>query len=163
MSIVHISHGIALHSTRGRARRGALAQDRIGEKIARRWQRSRPSSVLAPIAKRPTRSPPSRSRARHSRRHPMATKTPDDQRWIELARIIESVGRQVQALADAGGSETERVGGLEQTNRSIQEAVQNLAQRHGAGAKAPPDHFGSDARVDKNMVPEGLTNTAGFK
>lgn len=67
-------------------------------------------------------------------------------------------GDQVQAFADAGSRESERVGGLEQTTRSTQEAAHNLAHRQGAGATSPADHNGSESLVGNSMVPEGLTN-----
>lgn len=76
--------------------------------------------------------------------------TPDHQR---LARIVESLSGQVQAPADAGGRDAEGVGVLEQTARSIQEPIRNLAQRQAAGAGAPKDQLGSNS----------LTNKAGFK
>lgn len=67
----------------------------------------------------------------------------------------------MQALADAGGMECERVGGLEQTARQFQDVVQGLAQRQGTGAN------GADIApyplVGKNVVPKGLTNTTSFK
>lgn len=65
--------------------------------------------------------------------------TTDEQRWIEMARIVENVGGQVQALADAGGREAQRVGGLEQSTRSLQETFQGLYNRQGAGGRVPTD------------------------
>lgn len=48
---------------------------------------------------------------------------PDDRRWIELARVIDNLIGQVQALVDTGGHEAERMTGLEQATRQIQGAV----------------------------------------
>lgn len=47
---------------------------------------------------------------------------PDEHRWLELARIRENLGGQLQALANAGGREAERAGSLEHVTRSIHEA-----------------------------------------
>lgn len=53
-------------------------------------------------------------------------------------RASSRVWGEAQAMAQAGGKESERVGGLEQTIRWIQEAVRKLAQ--GARVKAPAEH-----------------------
>lgn len=93
----------------------------------------------------------------------MSTNVPDGQQRFELPRIADNLGGQVEAFADAGGREPERVGELEQTTRSIQEAVENLAQRQGAGAGSPRGHFAYNAIVNNNVMPESLTNKTGFK
>lgn len=54
--------------------------------------------------------------------------------WLELARIVEILGGQVQALADAGGRECERACGPEQGILHNQVAVTKVIQRHVAGA-----------------------------
>lgn len=85
---------------------------------------------------------------------------PGNQRWLELARVIENLGGQVRALADVGGHEFERVTGLEQTARQIQEAVAGLAQRQGAEAGSSGEQQESNPLVGKNMI---LTNKPSFK
>lgn len=87
---------------------------------------------------------------------------PDEQRWRKLERIIESLSAQIQVHDDAGGFESERVGGLERTTRSIREAAQNLARRQEAGAMSPNDHLGSDSLAGKLVVPEGVTSQSCF-
>lgn len=93
----------------------------------------------------------------------MPTKVPEDRRWLELACTIEGLSGRVQASVDPGGRESERVCGLEPTTRSMQEAVQNLAQRQGAGASSPTDFFGFNSFVDKNVEPDGLASKTGLK
>lgn len=46
---------------------------------------------------------------------PRCGDTSDDERWMEFARFIENLCGYAQAIADAGGREALRVGGLEQT------------------------------------------------
>lgn len=82
---------------------------------------------------------------------------------MELARIIESLSGQIQALTDMGSRLAERGGGLSQTTCSIQEAVQNLARRQGTGARASTHHLGSNPFVGENRLPQGLINTTGSK
>lgn len=93
----------------------------------------------------------------------MSANTADDERWVDMARIVESLGSQVQALADAGGREAEHVGGLGQATRSLQEALQSLSPPPGARGRAPQDQPGSNSLVGKNMVPDGLANKTGLK
>lgn len=96
----------------------------------------------------------------------MATTTgtaPDDQRWLELARVIEDLSRQVHALADTRGRSSMRVGGLEKTTCKIQEAVAGLAQWQGTGANHCGEREESNPLVGKHVVPEGLTSTTTFK
>lgn len=91
------------------------------------------------------------------------TNPPNEGRWIELARGIENLTGQVRALADAGDREPERVSGLEQTSRQLQEAVSVMAQRQGIGASGAGERIDTNALVGKNVVPEGLTNRSSFK
>lgn len=65
----------------------------------------------------------------------MSTNVPDDPKCLALARIIENLSGQVQALVDAGGREPERA----------------------------PDHLGCNSIVGKNMVPDGLTRKTGVR
>lgn len=65
----------------------------------------------------------------------MSANTQDEQPWVKMARIVGSRGGQVRALADAEGCEAERVGGLEQAMRLLQEAFQNMSLRQGTGAE----------------------------
>lgn len=88
---------------------------------------------------------------------------PDDQRWINLARIIESLSGQVRALADAGGREAERACGLEQAACRVQETVAYLAQRQGTRAGSTGDRHESNPDVRDNLTPEALTSKMGFK
>lgn len=86
-----------------------------------------------------------------------ATNVPDEHRWAELSRGMASPSGQIQALV-VGVMDSERVGGLEQTIYSVQEAIQNMAQRHGAGTRMPAHHFGFNSFVGKTMVSQGAIN-----
>lgn len=94
---------------------------------------------------------------------PTTPATPDEQRWRELARVIENLTGQAQALADTGGRESERVTSLEQATHQVQEAVASLAQRQGAGACGANRRYEPNSLVGQNVVPDGLTNKANFK
>lgn len=67
----------------------------------------------------------------------MLTPAPHDRRWVEMARIVENLGNHTQALAEAGGREAERLGGLAQAIRTLQEAAQTMSQQRGTGGRAP--------------------------
>lgn len=82
---------------------------------------------------------------------------------MELERIIVALSGQAQALADAGGADGGRVGGLKRTTRSSQEAIQSPDRRQRTGVRAPADHHGSNSLVRKYVVPEGLANKTGFE
>lgn len=83
---------------------------------------------------------------------PRATNLPDVQPWVDLARVAHGVGGQVQALADADGRLSERVGSSEHTTRKVQESVQGWVQWQGAGAGATTQ-----------SLPHGLTKKTGVK
>lgn len=106
-----------------------MAQSRIAGETACRWQRSAglSSFVNLPARELPAFCPTPRN-CNVFRRATMAGAG---------AHHRES-GGEAQAMAQAGGKESERVGGLEQTIRWIQEAVRKLAQ--GARVKAPAEH-----------------------
>lgn len=91
------------------------------------------------------------------------TPTLDGQKWRELARVIEVLSAQVQSLTDTGNRETERVTGLEQVTRQVQEAFANLAHRQGTGAQNGGERHEYNALVGKIVVPEGLANKPVFK
>lgn len=78
----------------------------------------------------------------------------DDERWQQLARVIENLSGQVHQLADAGGRESERVTTLEQTARQIQETVAGFAQRQGTGAGPGGDRLESNSLVGKMLSPK---------
>lgn len=88
---------------------------------------------------------------------------PNDRRWLELARVIENLAGQVQALADAESPASERVTVFEQTAHQIQDVVAGLAQGQGPGAGSAGECWGSTLFIGKNMVPERLTNNTGFE
>lgn len=83
-----------------------------------------------------------------------STTTTGDQRWMELARIIESLSGQVLALDEAGGRESERVGGIEQAIRLIQKAIQNMAQWQGREPRRRQNITGPTHLSENNIVPE---------
>lgn len=90
------------------------------------------------------------------------TGTLDEQPWRELARVIETLSGQVQALVNMGGGEADRATSLDQATRQVQETVANFAQRQGAGAGGARERQESNSLVGKNVVPKGLTNKANF-
>lgn len=57
--------------------------------------------------------------------------TARDQGWVEMARIVENLGGEVQTLVETGGREAERLGGLEEATRALQEAVHSMSPQHG--------------------------------
>lgn len=77
---------------------------------------------------------------------------------MELGQFIQNLNAQAQALASAGGRESERVGGLEQTARLC--VVQGLTQWQGAGRDTA--EMASNSLAGKNVVPEGPTNKTSF-
>lgn len=88
--------------------------------------------------------------------------TQDQQRWQDLARGIETLNGQVQALSETVRRDTRRVSNLEQSTRQIQKAVTNLVQRQGIGA-SNGDRYESNSAVGKKIVPEGLADKTNFK
>lgn len=75
---------------------------------------------------------------------------------MELAQIIQKVGSQAQALAGAGGKESEQLASPEQTTHQIQDVERRMAQQEGIGATEAEDAYSSVAR--KKLILEGLTN-----
>lgn len=80
---------------------------------------------------------------------------------MELAQLIQNPSAQVQSLAGAGGTEAERVGGVEQTTRQLQGAVQGVVQRQGTGVNNAESV--SNLLVGKSAVPEGFPSKSSFK
>lgn len=63
---------------------------------------------------------------------------PDDQRWVETARIVANLGIQVQALAASGGREAERLRCLEPVTCAVQGAATvGQAAEHRTTTRAP--------------------------
>lgn len=59
----------------------------------------------------------------------MLLTTPDDQRWQDVACVIETFTGQAQALSNMGSRESQRVTRFGQATCQIEEAVASLAQR----------------------------------
>lgn len=72
---------------------------------------------------------------------------PEEEMSQQLARVIDNQLGQVHALAEAGCLESERVTGLEQHARQIQDTAAGLAQRQGRGASTGGDRYESNWSV----------------
>lgn len=77
------------------------------------------------------------------------------------APTIQNLSAQVQALADAGSRESERVGVLEQTTLQLQGVILGLTQRQAAGINGAA--AASNSIVGTSVVPEGLAYKTSFK
>lgn len=66
-----------------------------------------------------------------------------------MNRVIEGRIRQVRAVADAAGRETERFIGLEQAARQLHETVAAMTRRQGAGASSGGERLESKSCVGK--------------
>lgn len=86
---------------------------------------------------------------------------PDERRWMEFAQRIQNRSAQVQAMAGTGGTESEWVGGVEQTTPQIQSVVYGLTRRQGAGVNIAD--LAINLFVGKNVISEGVTNNTSFK
>lgn len=82
---------------------------------------------------------------------------------MEFVRILEREGGQVQALADAGGRESQRVESLEHTTHQNEEVVQSMAQRQETGAGSSGERNKTTARIGTTLVLDSLTDKTGFK
>lgn len=88
---------------------------------------------------------------------------PGEERWIELARVVEALNGQARALADAGEGEAEKALGLEQATRQLHNTIAGMAHWQVTGAGPAGERSESNSIVVKIVVPEGLTNRTSFK